>query len=278
MKKYLDFGFYKKWVVLLFKTIVFIPKKLDLFRILLSAFTKNDYYININTKGEKILFPSGFFLDSFVTFTEIFIDKDYDTSFIKNGDNDGVIIDFGSNFGYSVKYFNQIFPKRTIYAVEADQENFQILNRNLKEEINRNAVVPINKAISNNNKGLVMEDTSSTNKPVLRFVKPQSVVQNISKKKIIESISPDDLLVGYNINKVILLKIDIEGGENILFSDTNCLDTILNVTENIIIETHDMFIPGTRALVLKILKTYNYKVIYEKKHEFAESTVIRASK
>lgn len=83
-----------------------------------------------------------------------------------------------------------------------------------------------------------------------------SVNHKISEKGIeISTISMIDLINKHEIQKIDLLKIDIEGHEDVLFKN---ISTWIDMVENIIIELHDTL---SFEEFEKILQPYRFKAI-----------------
>ena len=62
-------------------------------------------------------------------FEEIFIGNDY---FFQAASDHPLIVDAGSNIGISVLFFKWLYPASRIIAFEADDETFQLLQKNIE--------------------------------------------------------------------------------------------------------------------------------------------------
>lgn len=141
------------------------------------------------------------------------------------------IVDAGSNVGFSALFFAQKFPQAKIYCIEPDPDNYSQLLKNTTNYENirthQAALWPIDEMLNLNNNhqesaSIRVERTNSAN---------------------VEGISIPKLMQQYQIDKIDILKIDIEGAEKELFSNQPA--DWLSKVDIILIELHDMYIDGT---------------------------------
>jgi len=118
-----------------------------------------------------------------------------------------VCIDIGSNIGYWSVYLGAKLKARQVHGFEPDPITFSILEKNVvhnkieaKIIINPCAISEVEKTI---NLYLISEN-SGNNRP--NFVEGRESIQ-------VKSVSIDQYIKTYQINKVDFIKIDIEGGE-----------------------------------------------------------------
>ena len=116
-----------------------------------------------------------------------------------------LIIDCGSNIGCSTEYFYRIFSEAKFLSLEP---NYECINFS-KQNISPSDVVLINKAVSSEHQNLFID-----------LDKDDSRASKISKKQgiEIESISINSLINEHKLYTPFIIKIDIEGFENDLFS------------------------------------------------------------
>jgi FkbM family methyltransferase len=116
-----------------------------------------------------------------------------------------VVVDIGAHIGYFTRVLSALVGSAGhIFAFEADQDNFKLLQKNTK---NKKNVTLVNKAIS---------DTTGT----IDFYKVSnstgchSVIPTENSKKMnVSSITLDNFLSENGNPKIDAIKIDIEGGE-----------------------------------------------------------------
>lgn len=136
-------------------------------------------------------------------FREVFLEREYGLS-LKEG-LPYVIVDLGSNVGFSVARFALQFPKATIIACEPDPKTFEKLRRNTAGCKN---VKVRNLAIA------------STDGKISFFSHPESsmsssIIQRVSGQRpiLVDAKSLNTLLKEEGVDIVDLLKFDIEGAE-----------------------------------------------------------------
>ena len=177
--------------------------------------------------------------DRFV-FRQVFLDRDYDTrgwqhhiwlqqryDDIRTRGHTPVIIDAGANIGLASIWFSEQFPAAKIFAVEPDSGNLSVLTRNAQKR----RIVPLAGAIWDRPEHLRIADASAAS-DAFRVVEGEGDIRAYSIPEI-AAMEPD--------GEILIVKIDIEGGELALFRSNTAW-----ITEPalIIIEPHDWLYPG----------------------------------
>jgi len=117
-----------------------------------------------------------------------------------------IIVDIGAHIGYFTRLFAALTGKTgTVYAFEADQENFELLAKNTRNFKN---IKLCPQAVSD--KSGSINFYHSEDKTGCHSVIPADFRQ---KKITVPAITLDDFIQEKNINKIDLIKMDIEGGE-----------------------------------------------------------------
>ena len=144
-----------------------------------------------------------------------------------------ICFDVGAHIGESVLYFNKLFNNPLIYSFEPSPKSFKILkNNNYKNNI------CFNYAISNITGNTVFYENqiSHTNSLVkinslsVDSIKKQKTINtkiNIKAKKL------DDFCSEEKINKIDLLKVDVQGAETLVFEGSQ---NTLKKTRVVIVE------------------------------------------
>ena len=134
-----------------------------------------------------------------------------------------ICFDVGAHIGESVLYFNKLFNNPLIYSFEPSPKSFKILkNNNYKNNI------CFNYAISNITGNTVFYENqiSHTNSLVkinslsVDSIKKQKTINtkiNIKAKKL------DDFCSEEKINKIDLLKVDVQGAETLVLKEARIL-------------------------------------------------------
>ncbi len=141
------------------------------------------------------------------------------SKFIKS--SSPVILDIGANIGlYTCAYAQHLKESSpTIYAIEAVENNFNLLCENIK--INHfNNIHPLHIALGKENgflEFLVPEDDTIGNYAGNNITSPDENLKKRMKTKKVSMTTLDDLAKKYNINRCDFMKVDIEGAEMLLF-------------------------------------------------------------
>lgn len=137
----------------------------------------------------------------------------------------GVVVDLGANIGVTSLFLADLYEPSRLICVEPSPHNCGLLRKNLSG-LKQN--VDIVQAAISNEKGFVTFDT-----------KAETWGGRISNAGVrVPSLTMTDLVDHYNLDRIDILKIDIEGAERLLFQSN--LDWLKRVN-NIAIEIHDGF-------------------------------------
>ena len=176
-------------------------------------------------------------------FKQIFITKDYEFSYPIVPKT---IIDCGANIGCSTVYFLEKFPEAQVIAIEPEQENFLLLQKNTS----------LYKNINLYKAGLWHEEC---------YLRVRDVGEGNWSFTVEKTDFPtDDDLHAITIEKIIkeakfdtidILKMDIEGAEREVFSAECSWLAKVNI---LIIEIHDKLKPGCSAAFFKVASDYDF--------------------
>ncbi len=183
-----------------------------------------------NTRGTtKFMSHSTHYVDgrNFITCRrEIFRDEVYKIPTNENLDSP-IIIDCGANIGLGVIYLKSLFPKANIIAYEPDDENYDVLLKNI-ESHNFTKVVAHKKAVWIHDQGVEFDSKGTMDSQI----SPEKSKTSIS----IDSVKLSDVLAQFE--RIYFLKIDIEGAENLVVEDCR---NYIDRCENIFIEYHSIY-------------------------------------
>lgn len=197
-------------------------------------------------------------------FEEIFINNDY---FFQAVSDHPLIVDAGSNIGISVLFFKWLCPASTIIAFEADDETFQLLQRNV-EANNLKSVRSYNVALG------------GAEGPIDFYYqadRPGSHVNTTLKEKGLKSSKKANavLLSKYLEAEVDLLKLDIEGSETAVLQDLARSGKLKQVRE-LIIEYHHHVDPQrdefSKELSLLEENGFGYQISCHQQRPFQKET------
>lgn len=177
--------------------------------------------MKVHYKGTTLHFLS--IIDTCIVFVELYLLGTFKTRPLKKKP---VIIDCGSYIGLSLIYFKQRYPEATIIAFEPDPKAFSYLKKNVHDN-NLKHVTLHQKALSNK-KGTIsfLNGVQSIGNHITH--EQTSKKENVTKVKA-------DVLSNYIKSPVDLIKLDIEGAENIVLRE---IELKLDNVKNIIIEYH----------------------------------------
>jgi FkbM family methyltransferase len=166
--------------------------------------------------------------DAFI-FSEVFSHRYYDFDLPYTPET---ILDLGANAGFTSIFFARKYPGARIIAVEPIASNLEILRRNV--ELNHLDVTIVPAAIAVED-GSVTMDVSGLDygHQVIADLVERPKHSSISKVK---AISMRSLMAEFKLERISLLKIDIEGYEKRLLTE-NC--DWLSRVDAICIELHD---------------------------------------
>jgi len=160
-----------------------------------------------------------------------------------------LVIDCGANVGFSSAYFASRWPQAVVVAVEPDVGNYAQMIANLKPYGSR--IRPFLAGIWWRSTGLMVTDFAGGDGRewgrCVRETEPHEVPE-------VQAVDIASLLARTGHDRISVLKIDIEGGEEELFAHP-C--PWLNVVDNLVIETHG---PGCEAAVRAACEPHGIKL------------------
>lgn len=181
-------------------------------------------------------------------FYQIFLDSNED--FLDDIGQPKVIVDGGANIGLNTIKLKSKFPTAQIICVEPDGDNFQCLEKNTMHYDN----------IYLENCGLWNKDIDLKVSDKFGMGKWSMVVEEAPEHGNVKGITIQSLMTKYNLEKIDLLKLDIETSEKQLFSEN--YSSWLPKVGTIVIELHDQLTEGcSRSFFEAInssLNSYSY--------------------
>ena len=179
-----------------------------------------------------------------LVFLQIFVEQEYDIAL--EHIVAPTIIDAGANVGYTSIYLANRYPNARIIALEPEKENFDQLIENTVKYENIHAM---NCALWSKQATLSIENGGTGDWGFTVVEKESCEGDSIS------AIDVSTLMSNFNVAKIDLLKVDIEGSEKVVFSfSAGWIDSI----DRIIIESHDGLIEGSTKTFFKSIEHRNY--------------------
>jgi FkbM family methyltransferase len=182
-----------------------------------------------------------------LVFQQIFILGDYRK--LNRRTDVKVIIDAGAYVGYTAIYFAELYPHAFIYALEPEESNFQALQKNTRNYPN---ILPIQAALWHSDTTLEVRvgEAGQWSCTVHESEDPP-------KNRRIASISLQTLIAQYRLEKVDILKIDIEGSEVQVFDPNYCHEWLPQV-QTLSIELHEQSFPGSEKNFFAAMDRYQF--------------------
>lgn len=165
-----------------------------------------------------------------------------------------IIVDLGSNVGYTMAHFAFLYPESKIIGVELDKENFLLAGKNL--ESIKNKCELINAGIWSKSGTINYEGTAEWGYKISDTGKDKAV-----------SLTMNDLLKKFNLKKIDFLKVDIEGAENDVFKNP---EEWIDKVEQLKMEIHP---PATIEGMSEKLTKMGFKVSKDRNHPSAINAI-----
>ena len=191
----------------------------------------------------------------------------------KEGD---IVVDIGAHMGrYTIIGAKRVGAQGKVVAIEAHPGNFEMLNRNIKLNQLTN-VIPMNYAVysketkiklylPDEESGYTMHHSIMSNYVFTKYKdKTEDKFVEVSANTL------DYFLQLEGITDVNWIKIDVEGAEfEVLKGAHNVLSNSKNIS--LLIEVHGK---DTYEPIIKSLRSYNFKIDFEKTYENGEKHII----
>jgi FkbM family methyltransferase len=194
-----------------------------------------------------------------------------------------IIVDVGAHIGhYTIISSKRVGPNGKVIAIEAHPDNFEMLNRNIKLNKLTN-IIPLNYAVYSKETKLKLylpdEELGYTmhHSTMLNYVSTKYKIETEGKYVEVNANTLDNLLFqqqqkqnGISHENINWIKIDVEGAEfEVLKGATSILSKSKDIA--LLIEVHgkDNYKP-----IVEFLKTYNFKIEFEKTYDREEKHIL----
>ena len=206
--------------------------------------------ITIPQQPEKIYLRKG--TSDIGVFTAIFAFNEFAVD-IEVPEN-GVIIDCGANIGISAVYFAKRYPQATVIALEPNQANFELCQKNTHDLKN---VICLKTAIWTHSCELSLQNPQDEDWAFRYNDQKDNEITESAKGEKVAAVSVSDLIEKYDLKRIDIMKVDIEGAEKDLFSGESL--SWMNLVDNFIVELHDEVVPGCSSAFYKSLNNFMFK-------------------
>lgn len=177
-------------------------------------------------------------------FEQIFVHKEYN---VPVNFHPKTIIDLGANVGYASIYFANRFPDAKIFAVEPEEQNYQIAKKNTEAYANITLV-----------KGAVWHKSEQINVVDNGFGEAGFMIESGEGANTVKAYTIMEIMDLMNVSTIDILKIDIEGAEKEIF-ETGA-DAWIPNTKVLIVETHDRYKKGTSKAIFNTIGRYDFSL------------------
>jgi FkbM family methyltransferase len=159
------------------------------------------------------------------------------------------IFDIGANIGATSVFLLNAYPKARVIALEPDAGNFAVLRRNLEPYGSR--AVPVCGALWHRRERLAIDRGHFRDGGEWSF----QVKAAAADDGEVEGVTLADLMRQYNVERVDILKVDIEGAEEQVFesSTSGCLPSVARIA----IELHN---PACREVFFRSISPFGGRV------------------
>jgi len=174
-------------------------------------------------------------------------------------DFSGFIIDIGGYIGSASIAFANMLPKATIICIEPSDDNFNIILKNTASYKN---IIPIKAALVSSMSQNVYLRNRGTGQWGYTIVNHPNDKPNAEKIQDVSIITLKELFEKFPVDKIGLMKMDIEGAESDIFRFDGHL---LKEVDAILIELHNKIDAECSDLHHKLFKNWwNVRVGHEK--------------
>lgn len=149
----------------------------------------------------------------------------------------GLIVDAGGNIGTSALALSATFPNASVVCIEPSEENFRILAANVAG----NARIHAEHAALVAGEGVGQIELRDRGSPVsFTVVSDPHDARSAPVVQIVPALSLREVLARHGHDRIMILKMDIEGAELEFFRDPSWLELV----DVLMIELHDRVAPG----------------------------------
>lgn len=195
-------------------------------------------------------------------FESSFIEREY---YFTTSSKNPIIFDIGSNIGISVLYFKHYYPNAKIVAFEPDPTTYAVLKKNIEQNHFQNVQLH----------EIAISDKKSTAPFFMDRNNPGSLTMSLKKERLPKDMVAvkTDLLSSYIHFPIDLLKMDVEGSENLIITDLDKKGLFKKI-KNIFFEYHhhiDVYEDAlSKTLAILEKNKFGYQLVSKLRSPFVE--------
>lgn len=223
-----------------------------------NEFINNSTSFSLQLGNYSLHFNAASSFSAIEVYQEIFKEKSHFIAPGFSGQDDEVILDIGANQGFYTLKLKEINPECKIIALEPNPNEYRILQENIRGNnignvfLEEKAITPFCGTMSLE----IIPQIGAIGGTTVKIPERPWIKDSFIKKVEVQTITLDMLLEKYNIDKVDILKIDVEGLEYEILR--NC--TMLNRIKKIVLEYHNTEI---RSRLIPFMKGCMFDLVYE---------------
>jgi FkbM family methyltransferase len=169
------------------------------------------------------------------TYKQVFVNREYDFSVPRPP---RTIVDAGANIGLASIYFANKFPDARIIAVEPEASNFALLVANVAPYPN---IVPVQAALWNTNEKVDVFDPGNGHWAFTTADRDCCEPHRGAVTHSVKALTVDCILEDFGLERIDILKVDIEGAEREVFAESA---SWIGKVDVLIVELHERLKPG----------------------------------
>jgi FkbM family methyltransferase len=200
-----------------------------------AKFTNSNVLIKVNRHDIRFPFYLRYGTSDIPIFDQVFLDRQYDFTSEKCP---SVIVDAGANIGLASICFANRYPESQIIAIEPEKSNYDILKMNVDPYSN---IIPLHAALWDKNERISIVDPGFGE---WAFMTKKEDSQEKNPEKIdpkVQGMTVDKIMEDNGLEKIDILKIDIEGAEREVFRDSS---SWIAKVDALIVELHERMKSG----------------------------------
>ncbi len=186
---------------------------------------------------------------------EIFSDGEYEVVDIV----DPVwILDLGGNVGYAAVWFAKRYPKAQIITIEPENANFEILLANVCDEPR---IHPIRAAVASAGapRQVIMSTDGEWGGAGLQTAPVDENAETTDSLEVVDSVDGASILDRFGIERLDLMKIDVEGAEKDIFGSS---EPWIDRVDAIVAELHDNIVDGCEETFARATTGFTFRRRY----------------
>lgn len=175
------------------------------------------------------------------TYDKVFVQQEYRFTVASDP---SVIVDAGANIGLAAIYFANRYPTARVIAIEPEPDNYALLARNTERYPN---ITPVRAALWSANTDIDLVDRGRGSWGFMTETPLDPAGPGVpATRSSVRAVTIDRLMDELEIDRISILKVDIEGAEREVFADSSAW---LARVDAAIVELHDRLKPGCRSSV-----------------------------